>query len=79
MEGLVIIYIIDIRESFINNGYKKYLTQEEDHHPDISKTQYLIIDQLNNITFDAFDDISIKLNCNNWKENRMYQHIRRPL
>ena len=43
-----LVYIIDIRESFKNNGFKNYLTEEEDHHPDISKTQYLIINQLKN-------------------------------
>lgn len=72
-----LVYIIDIRESFKNNGFKNYLTEEEDHHPDISKTQYLIIDQLKNITFNTFDDISIKLDCNNWDKHYMYQHVRR--
>lgn len=74
-----LIYIIDVRESFTNNDYKNYLTQQEDHHPDMSKTQYLIIDRLNNIVFNNFDDVSIQLKCNNWKDHCMYHHIRRPL
>ena len=74
-----LVYIIDVRESFKNNGYINYLTVEEDHHPDISKTQYLIINQLNNMVFNTFDDVSIKIKCNNWKDQCMYHHVRRPL
>ena len=74
-----LIQIIDVRDYFINNGYKKYLSKEEDHHPDISKTQYLIIDRLNDIIFNDFNDTYFKLDCDNLDKQYMYPHIRRPL
>lgn len=74
------IYIIDVRRHFIKNGFLEYSnTLKEDHHPDFTKTQKLIISNLKNINFINNEKKEINLKLNSWQNNYLYRHIRRPL
>lgn len=72
------INIIDLRKYFKDEGYKNYLSQEEDHHPDINKTKELFIKELNNLEFND-NEVYLKLEPKPYEGLNMYKHIRRPL
>ena len=74
------LYIIDLRDDFINKGFKHFMNKNiEDHHPNFLITKEYIIQKLNKITFNNDNNEIISLKKKSWQHNYLYPHIRRPL
>ena len=74
------LYIIDLRDDFINKGFKHFMNKNiEDHHPNFLITKEYIIEKLNKITFNNDNNHIICLKKKSWQHNYLYPHIRRPL
>lgn len=74
------IFIIDVRKDFCEDGYRKYICQDyEDHHPDLTKTQWLVSSYFKKIRFYSFRGEKIEIHPDEYKETHMYRHVRRPL
>ena len=73
------IHIFDLRENFLNKGLDYFSRKDcQDHHPDLSISQYLLTNLLDNHNFYTNNYLSFNIKYNNWKFDFMYPHLRRP-
>ena len=72
------VQVADVRKAFATNGFQAYmLTHEEDHHPDLAKSQHAVAAQIEELSFAAADGGTLKLEPKLWPHDQMYPHVRR--
>ena len=72
------VHVADVRDDFTTNGFEAYmLKHEEDHHPDLAKSQHAVAERIESLSFAAADGGTLKLETKLWPKAEMYPHVRR--
>jgi len=72
------VQVVDVRDDFAANGFDAYmLDDEEDHHPDLAKSQHAVATRVEKLRFRAADGTTLQLTPKPWPHKTMYPHVRR--
>ena len=69
--------LIDVRADFERDGFDAYTCDEEDHHPNLAKTQHIVARQVRSLSFGTGDGSHVRLEPAEWPHEAMYPHVRR--
>lgn len=71
--------VVDVRDEFLApGGFAKYcVAHEEDHHPDLAKSQHAVAARIEKLRFAAADGTALNLEPKLWPHKEMYPHVRR--
>lgn len=70
--------VVDVYDDFIADGFDAYThAHEEDHHPDLAKSQHAVAARVANLRFAAADGTTLRLEPRLWPSEIMYPHARR--
>lgn len=70
--------VVDVRDDFAEHGFGAYTHEhEEDHHPDLAKTQHAVAARVEALRFATADGSTATLKPRLWPHKAMYPHSRR--
>mmetsp|Transcript_15852 Transcript_15852/g.26350 ORF Transcript_15852/g.26350 Transcript_15852/m.26350 type:complete len:327 (+) Transcript_15852:165-1145(+) len=74
------VQVVDIRQEFKEQGFAAFMrspTDEEDHHPDLAKTQHAVAAKVRALRFSTYDGSTVGMEPSLWPHQVMYEHKRR--
>ena len=72
-----VVRVADVRDDFARDGFGAYSCDEEDHHPQLARSQHAVAAKVRAQLFPTASGASVSLEPHEWPHDHMYPHVRR--